>query len=57
METNFRNKAVEVAKQTIANSQSTPGSLGSGSDVSIDYNNMSKEEFEKYVVRAKNGEL
>lgn len=57
LETSFRNKAVEVAKQTIANSQSTPGSLGSGSDVSIDYNNMSKEEFEKYVIRAKNGEL
>lgn len=57
MENSFRNKAVDVAKQTIANSQSTPGSLGSGSDVTIDYNSMSKEEFEKYVKRAKDGDL
>lgn len=57
MENSFRNKAVDVAKQTIANSQSTPGSLGSGSDVTVDYNSMSKEEFEKYIKRAKDGDL
>lgn len=53
----FRNSAIEVAKQTIANSQSSPGSLGNGSDITIDYNSMSSEEFEKYIRRAKDGEL
>lgn len=53
----FRNSAVEAAKQTIANSQSSPGSLGNGSDVTIDFNSMSSAEFEKYVQRAKDGEL
>ena len=57
LENSFRNKAVDVAKQTIANSQSTPGSLGSGSDVTVDYSNMSSAEFAKYVQRAKDGEL
>lgn len=57
MENSFRNKAIDVAKQTIANSKSTPGSLGNGSDVTIDYSSMSKEEFEKYIKRAKDGEL
>lgn len=57
MENKFRNKGVEVAKQTIANSQATPGSLGSGSDVQTDYQSMSSEEFEKMIQRAKDGEL
>ena len=57
MQNSFRNKAVDVAKQTIANSQATPGSLGSGSDVTVDYRSMSKAEFEKYVQKAKDGEL
>lgn len=57
MENSFRTKAVDVAKHTIANSQATPGSLGSGSDVAVDYSSMSKAEFEKCVQRAKDGEL
>lgn len=57
MENSFRNKAIDVAKKTIANSQASPGSLGSGSDVPIDYKNMSSQEFAKYVKMAKDGEL
>jgi len=57
MENKFRNKGVEVAKQTIANSQATPGSLGNGSDVQTDYQSMSSAEFEKVIQRAKDGEL
>ena len=54
----FRNSAVNVAKQTIANSQSSPGSLsGGGESPTIDFNTMSSEEFQKYVQRAKDGEL
>ncbi|MCI9434073.1 MAG: hypothetical protein HFI86_02190 [Bacilli bacterium] len=57
MENNFRNKAIDVAKQTIANSQSTPGALGNGSDVIIDYSNMSSEEFQKIVKKVIDGEI
>lgn len=54
----FRNSAVNVAKQTIANSQSSPGSLGGGSEEPpVDYNTMSSEEFQKLVQKAKDGEL
>lgn len=54
----FRNSAVNVAKQTIANSQSSPGSLSSGSEEpTLDFNTMSDEEFEKYLQKAKDGEL
>jgi hypothetical protein len=54
----FRNSAVNVAKQTIANSQSSPGSLsGNGDEPVIDFSTMSSEDFQKYVQRAKDGEL
>lgn len=53
----FRNSAVEVAKQTIANSQSTPGTLSNGGNNTIDWNSMSSEDFEKWTERAINGEL
>lgn len=53
----FRNSAVNVAKQTIANAQASPGSLGSEADTVIDYNSMSKDEFLKQVEMVKNGDL
>ena len=53
----FRNSAIEVAKQTIANAQATPGSLKGDSDNTIDYSNMSDEEFEIMIQKAKDGEL
>lgn len=57
MENSFRNKAVDVAKQTIANSQATPGSLNSGAEVNVDYANMSDEDFERVLNAVKNGEM
>lgn len=53
----FRNSAIEVAKQTIANAQATPGSLKGDSDNTVDYSNMSNEEFETMIQKAKDGEL
>lgn len=56
MENSFRNKAIDVAKQTIANSQATPGSLNSEASVTIDYSKMSDEEFEKVAKRVIDGD-
>lgn len=55
----FRNSAINVAKQTIANAQASPGSLSSNNDSStiIDFKNMSSEDFQKYVTKVKNGEI
>ena len=53
----FRNSAINVAKQTIANAQASPGSLKGDSDNTIDYASMSDAEFEKYIQRAKDGDL
>lgn len=53
----FRNSAVEVAKQTIANAQASPGALSSEADVTVDYNTMSSEEFARQVQMVKDGEL
>lgn len=53
----FRNSAVDVAKQTIANAQASPGSLGSEAEVVVDYSTMSSEEFAKHVQMVKDGEL
>lgn len=53
----FRNSAVGVAKQTIANANATPGALGSETEVVVDYNTMSSEEFQRQVQMVKDGEL
>lgn len=53
--TAFRNKGIETAKKTIANTISSPGSLSSDSENVVDYTTMSKEEFEKVVSRVKDG--
>lgn len=53
--TNFRNKGIETAKKTIANSISSPGSLSNGSENIVDYATMSKEDFEKVVASVKEG--
>lgn len=53
----FRNSAVEVAKQTLANAQASPGSLGSETETIIDYNSMSQEDFKRHLEMVKNGEM
>lgn len=57
LSTSFRNKAVDVARQTIANAKSSPGSLGSGADTTVDYESMSSEEFKKVVKAVKDGDI
>lgn len=51
----FRNKAIETAKKTIANGISSPGSLSNSSENVVDYNSMSKEDFEKEIEKIKAG--
>lgn len=53
----YEKKSVQTAKQIVANNTTTPGSLEGGETQSVDWNNMSNEEFEKYYQKATNGEL
>lgn len=53
----YEKKSVETAKQIVANNSTTPGALDGGESQTMDWNNMSDKEFEKYLERAKNGEL
>lgn len=55
MQNQFRNKGIETAKQTIANSMSSPGGLSGGAETYVDYSNMSREEFLKEVEKVKSG--
>ena len=53
----YEKKSVETAKQIIANNNTTPGAIEEGETQELNWNDMSKEEFEKYLQRAKDGEL
>ena len=53
----YEKKSVETAKQIVANNSTTPGALEEGEPQTIDWNNMSDKEFDKYLEKAKNGEL
>lgn len=53
----FENKSIETAKQIVANNAATPGSVEEGEPQTMDWNKMSKKDFEKYIQRAKDGEL
>ncbi|MBQ4030471.1 MAG: hypothetical protein II625_01840 [Bacilli bacterium] len=53
----YEKKSVETAKQIVANNSTTPGALEEGEPQTIDWNNMSDKEFEKYLRKAKDGEL
>lgn len=55
LKNSFRNQGIKTAKKTIANSISSPGSLGNSSDNFVDYENMSREEFLKEVEKVKEG--
>ena len=56
LKNSFRTESINQAKQTIANSKATPGSLNNISDSDIDYEKMSREDFLKEVERVKNGQ-
>lgn len=53
----YEKKSVETAKQIVANNSTTPGALEEGEPQTIDWNSMSDKEFEKYLRKAKDGEL
>lgn len=57
MQNKFRNSAINVAKQTIANSNSSPGSLSSNSEIKINFDSMSSEEFNNYAQKVIDGDV
>lgn len=53
----YEKKSVETAKQIVANNSVTPGALEEGEAKELNWDTMSKDQFEKYLEKAKNGEL
>lgn len=53
----YSKKSVETAKQIVANNINTPGGIHDGDAKELDWNNMSDDQFEKYIRKAKDGEL
>lgn len=53
----YEKKSVETAKQIVANNSATPGALEEGKPQELNWETMSKEQFDKYLEKAKNGEL
>lgn len=55
LQNKFRTDSMNQARNAVANTISTPGSLNNQSVNVVDYNNMSREDFLKEVERVKNG--
>lgn len=53
----YERKSVETAKQIVANNNVTPGAIEDSEPQEMDWNSMSNEQFEKYIQKAKDGEL
>lgn len=53
----YEKKSVETAKQLVANNSTTPGAMEEGEPQELNWNTMSKEQFEKYYQKAIDGEL
>lgn len=53
----FEKKSVDTAKQIVANNSTTPGAIEDTEVQDLDWNSMSSEQFEKYIQKAKDGEL
>lgn len=53
----YEKKSVETAKQIVANNNATPGALEEGETKELNWETMPKEQFKKYLEKAKNGEL
>ena len=53
----YEKKSVETAKQIVANNTTTPGAIEETETQELNWNSMSKEQFEKYIQKAKDGEL
>lgn len=57
MQNQFRKSAINIAKQTIANSNSSPGSLSGNSETKVNYETMSSEEFNKFAQKVIDGDI
>ena len=53
----YEKKSIQTAKQIVANNTATPGAIEEAETQELNWNSMSKEQFEKYIQRAKDGEL
>jgi len=53
----YEKKSVDTAKKLVANSIASPGKVDDGEPKEINWDTMSNEQFEKYIEKAKNGEL
>lgn len=53
----YEKKSIETAKKIVANNTTTPGAMEEAEPPVVDWNSMSSEQFEKYVKKAKDGEL
>ena len=53
----YEKKSVETAKQIVANNTTTPGGIEETEVQEFNWDSMSDEQFEKYLEKAKNGEL
>lgn len=53
----YKRESVETAKKIVANNIVTPGAIQDADVREMDWNNMSNEQFEKYIQKAKDGEL
>ena len=53
----YERKSVETAKQIVANNSTTPGAIEESEPQELNWNTMSKEQFEKYYQKAIDGEL
>lgn len=53
----YEKKSAETAKQIVANNETTPGGFEDTEVQELDWNNMSSKDFEKYIKKAKDGDL
>ena len=53
----YRKDSIETAKKLVANNTATPGAINDEEHQTIDWDNMSKDQFNKYLEKAKQGEL
>ena len=53
----YEKKSVETAKQIVANNSTTPGGIEETEVQELNWASMPKEQFDKYLEKAKNGEL
>jgi len=53
----YEKKSVETAKQIVANNTATPGGVEETEPKEMNWDNMSSEQFQKWLEKAKNGEL